>query len=138
MTQRTFNTLAQSDRLIGETAEFLDQCCEEYRIKQSIKDKLQILSDELLSNIKKYSCNKSKNISIHVTLECHNTEYVELTIADNGETFNPLEVELQDIQGSIMEREIGGLGLHLVKTLSSSQHYKRHNNYNHVIFILNE
>ncbi len=48
-----------------------------------------------------------------------------MTIADDGVPFNPLGAEAPDIDASLEEREIGGLGIHLVRSLMDDVSYQR-------------
>ncbi len=44
---------------------------------------------------------------------------------DTGIPFNPLEFQEVDLEQEFSEREIGGLGIHLVKRLAHEVHYRR-------------
>ncbi len=44
---------------------------------------------------------------------------------DNGIPFNPLEFHDVDLEQEFSEREIGGLGIHLVKRLAHEVRYRR-------------
>ncbi len=48
-----------------------------------------------------------------------------LIIADDGSPFNPLDCELPDTERPIDEREIGGLGVHLVRKMVDESRYER-------------
>ena len=48
-----------------------------------------------------------------------------LTIIDDGIPFNPLTPETPDTNTPIEERELGGLGIHLVRTLADEATYQR-------------
>ena len=47
-----------------------------------------------------------------------------MTYKDNGIPFNVLELPDPDLTSSIENREVGGLGVHYVKTLSDSVEYE--------------
>ena len=49
---------------------------------------------------------------------------------DDGEPYNPLEKEDPDITLSAEERQIGGLGIFMVKKMTESMDYKYENNKN--------
>ena len=48
-----------------------------------------------------------------------------MTITDDGIPFNPLNQRSPDTSLSIGEREIGGLGIHLVKSMADECSYTR-------------
>ena len=50
--------------------------------------------------------------------------------------FNPFDMEQNDIHLSIEEREIGGLGIHLVKSLMQTCQYQRKANKNIVVLTI--
>jgi len=52
-------------------------------------------------------------------------EWVILTITDDGMAFNPLAVEPPDVSLPLDERAIGGLGIHLVRSLFDEVSYRR-------------
>jgi anti-sigma regulatory factor (Ser/Thr protein kinase) len=51
--------------------------------------------------------------------------------------FNPFTTEAPDTDLSIEEREVGGLGIHLVKNIMDEVHYKRHGDTNIVTVVKN-
>ena len=48
-----------------------------------------------------------------------------VTIADDGVPFNPLSVKKPDTESSLEDREFGGLGIHLVRSLVDDVSYHR-------------
>ena len=48
-----------------------------------------------------------------------------ITIEDDGIPFKPFRAEAPDIELSIAERNLGGLGVHIVKNLVDEHHYIR-------------
>ena len=48
-----------------------------------------------------------------------------MTIADDGVPFDPLGAEAPDVDAPLEEREIGGLGIHLVRNLVDDASYHR-------------
>ena len=63
---------------------------------------------------------------IDITMEIIE-EHLKLTIVivDDGLPFNPLEVEEPDTGLALQDREIGGLGIHLVINLMDEVKYER-------------
>jgi anti-anti-sigma factor len=62
-------------------------------------------------------------------------ELVRVTIADNGPPFDPLAFADPDTELSVEDREIGGLGIHLVKTMMDEVGYRREGDRNVVLLV---
>jgi anti-sigma regulatory factor (Ser/Thr protein kinase) len=58
-----------------------------------------------------------------------------LMIEDDGIPFNPFQVEEPDVELTVEERGIGGLGIHLVRETMDEYHYQRRANKNIVILV---
>ncbi len=91
--------------------------------------KFNIVLDELLNNIISYAF---KDGGEHYILVKFQLKYLRLiiTIEDDGTPFNPFRNESPDIELSITERNLGGLGVHIVKNLVDEYHYIRQSNRN--------
>lgn len=61
---------------------------------------------------------------------------LQLELSDSGQPFNPLEHPAPDLDLDILDRPIGGLGIHLVKELAESVYYRRDGHRNVVGCIL--
>ena len=127
------NTLAEVQRAIVAFEAFAN----EYAIEQPIMYKVNIVLDELLSNIVKYSFPDDKEHEIDITIELFTTGKLTVCLTDAGVPFNPFEAPEPDLAIPLEEREIGGLGIVLVKKLMDEYHYKRQANLNVTSMIKN-
>lgn len=50
---------------------------------------------------------------------------VKIDVEDDGRPFNPLEAPEVDTTTSLVDRLIGGLGIHLVRKVTDGLEYKR-------------
>ena len=80
--------------------------------------------DELFTNIISYGFDDKNEHTIRITISLQNDELV-FNIEDDGMPFNPTEVETPDLECTIEECRIGGLGIHLAKNLMDEVCYKR-------------
>lgn len=80
--------------------------------------------DELLSNTISYAYQDDDEHEIFIDLE-RTGDRLTLTTTDDGRPFNPFAQETPDTTLPIEERETGGLGIHLVKSLMSDVSYTR-------------
>jgi serine/threonine-protein kinase RsbW len=85
--------------------------------------------DELFTNIISYGFDDKNEHTIRITISFQNDELV-FNIEDDGIPFNPTEVESPDLECTIEECRIGGLGIHLAKNLMDEVCYQRCNDKN--------
>ncbi|MGN0812272.1 MAG: SpoIIE family protein phosphatase [Candidatus Coproplasma sp.] len=103
-----------------ETARvFAEKFIGENNIPPAVANKLYIAIDEIYSNIVYYSGATKAEMAISLS-----EGKVTLSFKDNGKPFNPLEVPEPDITLSSEEREIGGLGIFMVKKTCISCDYE--------------
>ncbi|MBR0068414.1 MAG: SpoIIE family protein phosphatase, partial [Kiritimatiellae bacterium] len=91
------------------------------------KNKLLVAADEIFANIVRYSGATRWSLSVVLT---HNPEGVRLVISDDGKPFDPLIHRDPDTTLSAAEREVGGLGILIVKKTMSPVTYRRRNGNN--------
>lgn len=86
---------------------------------------LNMALDDLLSNVVQYGFPNDPD-EHHIKVEGEvRGEYIVLTITDEGIPFNPLTVEEPDLSLPLHERAIGGLGIHLVRSMFDEVTYHR-------------
>jgi serine/threonine-protein kinase RsbW len=90
---------------------------------------LNLIADELVTNIISYSYEDELEHTIRLQLVI-TPSYWTLKIQDDGLPFNPLEHENAELQLSVEERSIGGLGIHFVKQIMDEISYERTDYYN--------
>lgn len=93
---------------------FVDTLCESPRPK--------IIMDEVVSNIVR--CSGATFFEVDYTEDaCARTQ--TLVIRDDGRAFDPLAVEPPDISAAVADRQVGGLGVFMVRKMSKSVDYVR-------------
>ena len=107
----------------------IDAFCEENELLSSKLFTIQLIIEELVTKIIKYGnkTGEDKNVEVQIQIE---EGKIILTIADNTDAFNPLTAEDPDITLSAEERNIGGLGLFLVRKKVQSLFYENKNGMN--------
>lgn len=125
-------------KIVGETfaigvnraavAAFTDQFADwaaSHAIPESSVRAFQVVFDELLTNAIDYGLQDSAEPLLQVVLQPHGGR-LEAWIIDNGPAFDPLQdAAAPDLELSVEERPIGGLGIHLVKSLLDAADYIR-------------
>jgi len=80
--------------------------------------------DELFTNIISYGFDDKNEHTISITIALQNDDLV-VNIEDDGIPFNPTNAETPNLECSIEECRIGGLGIHLAKNLMDEVCYQR-------------
>jgi phosphoserine phosphatase RsbU/P len=104
--------------------EHFDTFAEHYDIPKQVRLKMNVVFDELLTNIISYAYQDSKEHSIGIKVEL-STDRLKVSMVDDGIPFNPLGVETPDTNLPLEERKIGGLGIHLVRKMMDKVSYRR-------------
>src|SRR3954471_15151797 len=85
--------------------------------------------DEVVSNIVLYGYDDSNDEPILVKMEVKGTDLMA-SIEDGGREFDPLSLPTPDLNAPLEAREVGGLGIHLMRSLMDGVEYKRENTKN--------
>jgi serine/threonine-protein kinase RsbW len=89
----------------------------------SISMPMTLILEELYTNTITHGASDGRDVFIEVNLIIDKDELI-MTYEDNGIPFNVLELPDPDLRASIENREVGGLGVHYVKTLTDSVEYE--------------
>lgn len=100
---------------IEKVTEFINAELEALGCSFKAETQIDVAIDELFGNIARYAYSpETGKATVRLEVE-ENPLSVIITFIDNGRPFNPLEKSDPDITLSAEEREIGGLGIFLVK-----------------------
>ena len=100
---------------IGKVTEFVDGQLEEFGCPVKVQMQIDIAIDELFGNIAHYAYNPDTGpATVQVEVRQEPLEVI-ITFIDNGIPYDPLAKGDPDITLSAEEREIGGLGIYMVK-----------------------
>jgi len=81
--------------------------------------------DELVTNVILYGYEEGSAKEIAVKLVTTTKDELVASVADEAKPFNPLEVAAPDLKAPLEERQLGGLGIHLVRSLMDHVSYER-------------
>lgn len=87
--------------------------------------KIELASEEALVNI----IHHARPPSVIIEIKLFPKSHLEIAFTDNGPPFNPLQYE-PITTGSLEERSIGGLGIHLMKQMMDEVNYQRNSTSN--------
>jgi sigma-B regulation protein RsbU (phosphoserine phosphatase) len=125
MTLTIKNDLDEVQRAIEHFGNFAD----DINLPEALVNVLNMVFDELLANIISYGYLDDDEHLIEIKLDCSSDRMI-LLLSDDGKPFNPLSLASPDTSASLEDREIGGLGIHLVKSMMDSVEYQRQQNKN--------
>lgn len=101
---------------------FVESSLEPYKPSMKAQMQINVAIDELFSNIVHYS--KSENMTLVLEV---NEDFLtaSLTFIDRGFAYDPLAKDDPDVTLSAEKREVGGLGIFLVKKTMDDVEYHR-------------
>jgi serine/threonine-protein kinase RsbW len=92
--------------------------------------RILILLEELLTNLAKYGYSDRAEPGVAEIALALNGSRLEIEFIDDGCAFDPLAEALLNLDAPLEERPVGGLGLHLLRSLADVVRYERRNNKN--------
>ncbi len=109
---------------------FVDKELEALQCPLKIRMKIDLAIDELIANVANYAYASGKGeVTVRFAFD-EADRMVSITFIDEGVPYDPLKKRDPDVTLSAAERQIGGLGIFLVKKTMDSMEYKRENDCN--------
>jgi len=90
---------------------------------------VRLVVEELMMNIITHGSDRENVPRIRIRL-AQQDETLVMEVADDGVAFDPLLTPPPDLDSSLDERRIGGLGVHLIRGLMDSVSYRREGGWN--------
>lgn len=120
---------AATENNLGELKEFIFDYAQKNQVSELILQKIDLVLEEVLLNIINYAYPENSKAGIRVGCGLSPTR-LNIRIIDQGREFDPSAKPDPDISLSVEERNIGGLGILLVRKISDEFSYQRSNNQN--------
>lgn len=114
--------LRSSDQAVSKAAAFLDEVLNQKGVPQGIEETIQLVAEEAIVNVITHGYKDTSGF-IRVLCDIESRE-ITLSICDDAPVFNPLLVPPPDIDADLDERRIGGLGVHLIRSLMDEVRYE--------------
>ena len=87
---------------------------------------IRLVTEEALANVVHHAFEERDSGERSITVELVVTvETVSVEICDDGTAVNPLDAPPPDLDAPLESRQIGGLGVHLIRSLTDEAHYTR-------------
>lgn len=119
---------AKRDNL-DKVLEFINNELLKFECEEMLLTKIDIAVEEIFVNISSYAYENQGEVEISCNVFEDNF-MVEIELKDSGKPYNPLKRDNPDINLTIEEREIGGLGIFMTKKLMDDVKYKYENGKN--------
>ena len=130
------NKISETTRLGEMLAEFT----EKHDIPTQIAFRLDLVLDELITNIIKYGYkdldDRNMTQKIHIEIYHESPNYLKVILIDCGIEFDPLQVEMPEITTSLEDRPVGGLGVFFAKQFTDKMSYERRNSRNYLTMLI--
>ena len=118
---------------VSRVKEFLTQQAQKLMVSDKQRKTLMVVADEVYSNIVRYSGAKTARIFIG-----KEDEKLTVVFSDDGIPYNPLMNKEPDIHASLQERELGGLGILMVRRMTESTEYEYRDHMNRLTLIMKQ
>ena len=94
---------------------------------------MNLALDEVVTNIIRYAHEDDGRQHLIVVRLALDQDMLTAQVEDDGRAFNPLEAPPPDMGATIEDRPIGGLGIHLMRSVMNSVEYQREDGRNVLI-----
>jgi len=125
------NNLEELNKLTNIVEEF----CDKNDIGIKITFQMNLILEEIITNIVSYGYNDKSSHDIMVKLDLKD-DLLICVVSDDGISFDPLIVEKPKLDEGVEKRKIGGLGIHFVKSMINDISYKRNDGKNILKFTI--
>ena len=122
-------SLVNDLREIGAAAEKVDAFCEAQGLSAQIAYAVNLSIDEILTNTISYGYDDDAEHRIDLTFRVDGETFV-VVIVDDGRPFDSSTERDADVDASLEERALGGLGLFLVQQMMDDVAYERRDHRN--------
>ena len=129
-------TLVNSLSELEKITDHLEAAGQQWELSNKIVIQLNLILDELFTNFVTHGCTDEFGHEITIEL-VKNDDEVAVTIIDDGCPFDPTSKEDPVLDVPLEEKELGGLGVFLVRQYGDNMTYEWRDNKNVVKFTKN-
>ena len=117
--------------------DFVASCSREQGFEKKRVHEIELATEEALVNIFNYAY-KETNGYVEIICKLDDNKRFIIEIVDTGIAFNVLSVTAPDISADISERQLGGLGVFLIKEVMDEVLYRYEDNKNKLSLIIDK
>lgn len=104
--------------------QFIEEIGEELGLDMELQMNLNLVMEEMVTNVIFYAYPEGKEASIELEAQCNGKE-LTFVLSDTGREFDPTMKEDADPNVNPIDREIGGMGIFIVKNIMNKVTYQR-------------
>ena len=116
--------LANEISEICKLNDFIEDIGQEFDIAPDVLFNINLVLEEAIVNIINYAYRKENHEFIYLSA-CMHEGAIVLVLTDTGKAFDPTAAPDADISLSADERQIGGLGIFLIRQIMNEVKYER-------------
>ena len=109
---------------IPQLSAFIDSFAEEAGLDFSLTMSLNLAMEEAVVNVMEYAYPEGTVGKVNISASAEGDD-VEFVISDSGTAFDPTAIDEVNIDLGVEDRQIGGLGIHLVRNIMDDIKYER-------------
>jgi serine/threonine-protein kinase RsbW len=117
---RIKNQISELERV----AQFIEEISEELHLDMEMQMNLNLVMEEMVSNVIFYAYPKDEDSEIELLAKCDGKK-LTFVLSDQGKEFDPTAKEDADPDVNPAERDIGGMGIFIVKNIMNHVTYQR-------------
>jgi len=122
------NNISELERIHLTVEELLNK----WEIPAAMGFTLDLVLEEAFTNVVKYAFGDDQ--AHEILLEFEKTDQLlEIRLIDDGLSYDPTQKADPDIEAPVEDRQVGGLGIFLIKQFMDSVDYQRKDNKNYLI-----
>jgi len=112
---------------LEKTIDFINSRLENLKYPPDLRNEISIAIEEVFMNIANYAYKpQTGNVAISIATE----DKTLIRFEDSGKPYNPLEEPAPDLEKPLADRDIGGLGIFMVKKIMDNVEYSHQNGKN--------
>ena len=104
--------------------QFIEEICEELGLDMELQLNLNLVMEEMVVNVISYAYPEGKIADIELVAESDGKE-LTFVLSDRGKEFDPTLREAADMDVNPAERDLGGMGIYIVKNIMNEVIYQR-------------
>ncbi len=117
-------TLKNSVSEVARLSSFQKEVYEKMNLEKSLARQLRLAVEEAVVNVIEYAYPEDTDGSVEIRM-LSDGQQLKVLIIDSGVPFDPTAMEKTDTTLAVEDRQIGGLGIHLVRELMDTINYER-------------